>query len=518
MRGDQVLAVVVWTRTRRLPLVVQNNRFLVLSQVRQPNLASRVLGLAVAALPAQWEKRTGATPLPAETFVDPERYAGTCYKAFCWPAEWIGLGRDRPGLPGPPRRRLPRRARAPKRLWLRPLASDARERLREPIAPLAGEKQRAFGELPVPARTAASLAGALRQVADPRRAAPGKPGLHAMLASAVLALACGARTVSDLFRFAQELTAAQRRALPGKPGLLAQPRLVGAGRAPARRTDPRRRRLAAGANDPATLAPGKPGRQNAAPRPRHARHPLRRAQTPGLPGLVQVARCGQGHDPPAHELVDALPPGTLDGAVGGGDALYADTALVRQLVQEQGAITLVQLKNNQPTVAPGLPGLLAQNAPLFFSTPLEPPASRGRIDQRHVRILPVTPEQLGFVHAAQLLEINPDSESGHGRPTRIYPERAAHPGRRAPGRARTLWYRKQESSSPRHHLADSAGQQNATSAVCPPPSVNSFNHLQSGSEEPCYGTAVKGILLTDGHKDTYVCKYLESNLAIFASG
>jgi len=65
VRGAQVLAVLVWTRaarnlapreawvgwdprtrTRRLPLVVQNNRFLVLAQARQPNLASRVLGPA----------------------------------------------------------------------------------------------------------------------------------------------------------------------------------------------------------------------------------------------------------------------------------------------------------------------------------------------------------------------------------------------------------------------------------------------------------------------------------------
>ena len=94
VRGEQVVAVLVWTRaarklaareswvgwdprtrTRRLPLVVQNSRFLVLAEQRQPNLASRVLGLAVAALPEQWERRTGVCPLLAETFVDPERYA-----------------------------------------------------------------------------------------------------------------------------------------------------------------------------------------------------------------------------------------------------------------------------------------------------------------------------------------------------------------------------------------------------------------------------------------------------------
>jgi len=62
--------------------------------------------------------------------------------------------------------------------------------------------------------------------------------------------------------------------------------------------------------------------------------------------LVQLAKCGQGHEKTlAHELVEVLPPGTLEGAIVGGDALYADPSLVRQLVQEQGTITLVQLKD-----------------------------------------------------------------------------------------------------------------------------------------------------------------------------
>lgn len=349
-RGKQVLAVVVWTRaarklagreawidwdrrtrTRRLALVVQNNRFLVLAAARQPNLASRVLGLAVAALPADWEKRTGTRPLLAETFVDPERYAGTCYKAAGWIelGETAGCGRhgdDYYVAHG-----------QPKRLWLRPFEPEARERLREPLDPIAGETQRAFGELPVPAKTAQSLADALREVVDPRRAAGRQFPLHAMLASAVLALSCGARTVSDLFRFVQELTPAQRprQSLAGasaRRGLLAQ----SAQGAPTSGTDSRRRRLATGANPPA-------------PAPRHRR---------------QDAASRARH--PRHALIAALPPGTLDGAIVGGDALYADPALVRPLVQDQGAIALVQLKDNQPKAAERAEALLIREAPPFF--------------------------------------------------------------------------------------------------------------------------------------------------------
>jgi hypothetical protein len=385
LRGDRVLAVVVWTRaarklapreawinwdprtrTRRLPLLVQNNRFLVLSQVRQPNLASRVLGLSVAALPAQWHERTGVTPLLAETFVDPERYHGTCYKAAGWieQGETAGCGRHGDDWYVAHHQ--------PKRLWLRPLFPDARERLREPLAPLAGEKKRAFGELSVPAKTAASLAEALREVIDPRRAAGRQFPLHAMLASAVLALATGARTVSDLFRFVQELTVPQRRALgfrsaPDNAWRVPPPgegcwRKVLAALPPGELT----RAVVAWQLAQTTLPPllaidGKTLHRGLA-----TLVTLCDAMT-GEP-LIQVAKCGQGHEKTlAHELVDALPPGTLDGAVVGGDALYADTALVRELVQEQGAITLVQLKDNQPKAAAAAEKALAD--PEFFFRP-----------------------------------------------------------------------------------------------------------------------------------------------------
>ena len=77
-----------WTATQcaeRLKLVVQNRRYLLLSEKgKEPNLASQVLAAACRALPAQWEKRFGYCPLIAESFTDPESFAGTCYKASGW--------------------------------------------------------------------------------------------------------------------------------------------------------------------------------------------------------------------------------------------------------------------------------------------------------------------------------------------------------------------------------------------------------------------------------------------------
>ncbi len=76
------------TRQARLPLVIGNARFLILPHVRVPHLASTILGRITRRLPADWQAAYGYTPVLAETFVDAERFAGTCYRA----ANWIHVG------------------------------------------------------------------------------------------------------------------------------------------------------------------------------------------------------------------------------------------------------------------------------------------------------------------------------------------------------------------------------------------------------------------------------------------
>jgi len=70
---------------------ISNSRFLILPWIEVPNLASRLLGLAVRAVRDAWESKYGLAPLLAETFVDPRYYLGTCYKA----AGWIQVGATR---------------------------------------------------------------------------------------------------------------------------------------------------------------------------------------------------------------------------------------------------------------------------------------------------------------------------------------------------------------------------------------------------------------------------------------
>ena len=73
-----------WTEAARranLKGVVCNSRFLILPSVRVPHLASHVLSLCMSRLVKDWTERYGYAPVLAETFVDPSRFAGTCYRA-----------------------------------------------------------------------------------------------------------------------------------------------------------------------------------------------------------------------------------------------------------------------------------------------------------------------------------------------------------------------------------------------------------------------------------------------------
>lgn len=76
-----------WTapqRKERLHLVVNNARFLVLPWVKSPNLASRILGGVVKRVAADWRERYKYAPVLLETFVEKERFRGTCYRAANW--------------------------------------------------------------------------------------------------------------------------------------------------------------------------------------------------------------------------------------------------------------------------------------------------------------------------------------------------------------------------------------------------------------------------------------------------
>jgi hypothetical protein len=76
-----------WSPAQRhahLDRVVNNSRFLILPWVAIRNLASHVLARTLARLPQDWAARFGTRPWLVETFVDPARFRGTCYRAANW--------------------------------------------------------------------------------------------------------------------------------------------------------------------------------------------------------------------------------------------------------------------------------------------------------------------------------------------------------------------------------------------------------------------------------------------------
>lgn len=85
-----------WTEAARranLPNVVNNDRFLILPTIKVRNLASHVLALTLSRLVRDWEERYHIRPVLVETFVDPTRFIGTCYKAANWTCVGESSGR-----------------------------------------------------------------------------------------------------------------------------------------------------------------------------------------------------------------------------------------------------------------------------------------------------------------------------------------------------------------------------------------------------------------------------------------
>lgn len=71
-------------RLRNLPWVINNSRFVIMPWVKIPHLASHVLGQIQRRIASDWFARWGYRPLLMESFVDPAKYDGTCYKASNW--------------------------------------------------------------------------------------------------------------------------------------------------------------------------------------------------------------------------------------------------------------------------------------------------------------------------------------------------------------------------------------------------------------------------------------------------
>jgi len=373
-----------WTARQvkeRRHLVAQNSRFLVLAAPgRWPNLASRVLKLVCERLAQDWQEHFGYPVQVVETFVDPQRFRGTCYQA----AGWQALG---------PTQGFERRwqdfytdTRHPKELWVRPLGERALDQVRAPELPPAWADPQ--GPLPPACPVPTARLGSLwecfeQQPIDPRKPRGVRHKLASFLTLIAVAVAAGCKGPHAIAEFARSLNHAQRRGLrcrprPGQPGQYDVPsertfrRLL-------KKVDPEQLKAVLTGwmqtEDPALLqavhADGKvvknahpapprcpaPPSASAAPEPGEIPLELQKPkadkaltlinfQTSGQRLVDQVAVPRDTNEEAA--LAAHLPKMDLAGVCFTADAAHTTKANCRQLTQNNGAEFLLFLKANQP--------------------------------------------------------------------------------------------------------------------------------------------------------------------------
>jgi hypothetical protein len=114
-----------WSAPARLAnirLLAYNTRFLILPWVTVPHLASHLLGRIARRLSADWQSVYGHPIYFLETFIDPQRFAGTCYRAANWKVMGQTTGRGKDDLEHKANRSI-------KEVLGYPLIKDFRQRL-----------------------------------------------------------------------------------------------------------------------------------------------------------------------------------------------------------------------------------------------------------------------------------------------------------------------------------------------------------------------------------------------------
>lgn len=207
---DQFIGWTPEQRRRRLPLVVNNARFLILPDAHYPNLASRLLKQVLARLSDDWLARWDHPVALVETFVDPERFRGTTYKVSGWTelGPTSGFGRCAQDFYEPHER--------PKQLWVKELVKGACQQLRAAELPPAWAEveARAAVRCTTPVRDIGSLLEECKTLPEFRRRQALAYPVAGMLALIVLATFCAVmRGQRDLAAFARKLSQAQLRAL-----------------------------------------------------------------------------------------------------------------------------------------------------------------------------------------------------------------------------------------------------------------------------------------------------------------
>jgi hypothetical protein len=345
---------------RRLPLLANNSRLLVLPECHYPNLISRFMKLMLGRLSQDWLERWGHPLALVETFVDPQLYQGTAYKVSGWShlGKTAGWKRDAQDFYV--------KHDTPKQIWVRELVKNARVKLRAAQLPpeWARVEEQARVRCTQTVKELRSLMETLRaELPEFRRAqALGYP-LAGMICLIVMALASGVRQgPDDLAQFADTLSNPQLRALGFR-----RDQRTGRHRCPKKTTFTRvlaqvnaevlqrllldwQRRLAGPIQDSLVIVDGKKMRHGGVEMVNAAN-----GQGQFLGGVITQTKSNE--IPAARQLLKTL---DLVNKIVLSDALHTQVETGQQILFEQGGDFLLTVKGNQPTLQTTLQHLFEQ--------------------------------------------------------------------------------------------------------------------------------------------------------------
>lgn len=336
---------------RRLSLVVNNSRFLVLPDKAVPNLASKALRLVLDRLSADWQARYAHPVLVVETFVDPEQFCGTVYTVNGWEelGQTDGWGRHR--------RDYYVKHNKPKRLFVRELCRNARRSLQAAhLKPaLAMVEAKVPARCTLPAKEIRSMAERFKELPEYRARIESYP-LWSLATIVLLAVLCGApRGQKDLQKFARGFSEAQRRAVGirrNRQGRYPSPHQSTFCRFFQKVDGPKLEAILLAIQEQVRGQPSKDdlvvldGKE-----PKHGggQIVLSAVTVPSqfFLGSAIVEKDKTNEIPIARQLFEKL---DLEGRLVSLDALHTQTETARDLVLEHGADYLLTVKDNQPTI------------------------------------------------------------------------------------------------------------------------------------------------------------------------
>jgi len=200
------------TKQDNLHQVVNNVRFLIVPWIKERHLASRVLGANLRRLGRDWQSNYGHRVLLAETFVDTSRFAGTCYRASNWRYLGQTQGWSKSGS-------TYRFHGQPKSVWVYPLHRNFKRLLCTPNnVPTQGEESFVLDIEKLPLCGKGGLFEVLSSIVDPRKRRGVRHQVQSIVAITVCATLAGSKSFVAIAQWASEQSSETLKRLGSKRG------------------------------------------------------------------------------------------------------------------------------------------------------------------------------------------------------------------------------------------------------------------------------------------------------------